>query len=536
MWKGYHFRCPGAHADNVMSFFYAALRAFLDAQGWELFDTYGGTKARMYLYGSNYFPNNSRVKVDGVWYTFKTTLTPAEGEVLAGANAAEGFDNLKLAVNRTDPDNNDGVKYKIAAAHPLWEATDNADGSQYFDARTLGVGSWNYPDNACENTNWFGWSGLQVWGTDQSTVWRSNGESGEEPYGYVALRASNYYTFGVSAYQYWNAGSHTGTRKAYEAYSSDIDGWDASYDVMIAGDKDIVYIHSKMAHTPSSSRLGMVFGHLPKRCFPGLIKTTDAIEDGDNVNIPVTDSSKVPGAGGYVQIVGLSEGCDRLRIVSVPDATHIIVANLPRDYASGATIGQPASVFFLSQYVTNWGDQYLRQTSYPTDAGLVVGTTSTYASFLNISGVSPFTGRGAMSPIFFMVNGHPVLGYIDQGVFFFSGPGHYDIIGMNDDDSLVAANILATSATGTSITDNTKDWEPDEFIGKYVVIVGGIGIGQIRKITNNDETTITIGYPWYINPDGTTTFRVYDTAYRYHSAFPFNTPSAHLVTHTEVPA
>jgi hypothetical protein len=65
-------------------------------------------------------------------YTFKTTLTPTEGQVLIGADTAEALANLKLAINRTDPTTNDGVKYKIAAANP----TVTADA---IDATTLGI-------------------------------------------------------------------------------------------------------------------------------------------------------------------------------------------------------------------------------------------------------------------------------------------------------------------------------------------------------------------------------------------------------------
>jgi hypothetical protein len=79
------------------------------------------------------------VTIDSVVFTFKTTLTPTEGQVLIGANAAETLDNLKLAVNRTDPTTNDGVKYKIAAAHTTVEATTNTDTVQTLEARTAGT-------------------------------------------------------------------------------------------------------------------------------------------------------------------------------------------------------------------------------------------------------------------------------------------------------------------------------------------------------------------------------------------------------------
>jgi len=284
----------------------------------------------------------------------------------------------------------------------------------------------------------------------------------------------------------------------------------------------------------SYGQYGVVFGHIPKRLYPDLIQTTDDIEAGDNVSIPVTDSSKVPGAGGYFQILGLSEGCDRLQVVSIPDSTHILVANLPRNYATGATIGLPASTFFMRQQY--YGEAGAYCASYCTDVGLTVTSGSHTPAGIVLSGISSFSGRRMMTPWYFLPNEGPWIGYIDKGVYYFPNVAtHFDVCCMNDDLSLVTENILATSSTNTSVTDSTKSWTPDEFIGKFIVLIGGTGVGQVREIMDNDATTITIGYEWHTNPDGTTTFRIYDTVYRFHDSFPFG-PSAFLITHTEMPS
>lgn len=77
-------------------------------------------------------------------YTFRSDAPDAEGEVLIGGSAAETLDNLKLAVNRTDPTTNDGVKYKIAAAHTTVAATTNADASQVLEALAEGAAGSDY--------------------------------------------------------------------------------------------------------------------------------------------------------------------------------------------------------------------------------------------------------------------------------------------------------------------------------------------------------------------------------------------------------
>lgn len=79
------------------------------------------------------------VTINAKAYKF-VAVTAAEGDVLIGATAAETLDNLKLAINRTDPVLNDGVKYKVAAAHPTITATTNTDTVQTLEAITEGVG------------------------------------------------------------------------------------------------------------------------------------------------------------------------------------------------------------------------------------------------------------------------------------------------------------------------------------------------------------------------------------------------------------
>lgn len=79
------------------------------------------------------------VTINGKAYKFVESPTD-EGDVDIGATAAETLDNLKLAINRTDPDTNDGVKYKCAAAHPTVAATTNTDTVQTLEALTAGAG------------------------------------------------------------------------------------------------------------------------------------------------------------------------------------------------------------------------------------------------------------------------------------------------------------------------------------------------------------------------------------------------------------
>lgn len=69
-------------------------------------------------------------------YTFKTALTPTEGQVLIGASAAAALDNIKSAVNGTA---GNGTTYSAAAANPDVTATTNTNTTQLFQAIAKGT-------------------------------------------------------------------------------------------------------------------------------------------------------------------------------------------------------------------------------------------------------------------------------------------------------------------------------------------------------------------------------------------------------------
>jgi hypothetical protein len=67
----------------------------------------------------------------------------------------------------------------------------------------------------------------------------------------------------------------------------------------------------------------------------------------------------------------------------------------------------------------------------------------------------------------------------------------------------------ATSATGTTLVDTGLAMTPDEHIGSFIAITGGLGSGQVRKITDNDATSFTV-LTWTTTPDATSTYEVFD--------------------------
>jgi prepilin-type N-terminal cleavage/methylation domain-containing protein len=62
--------------------------------------------------------------------------------------------------------------------------------------------------------------------------------------------------------------------------------------------------------------------------------------------------------------------------------------------------------------------------------------------------------------------------------------------------------------TATTLNDTGKSWTANEWQNFSVVITGGTGLGQIRTVTSNTVTQLTVSSAWTTTPDSTSTYVV----------------------------
>jgi hypothetical protein len=65
----------------------------------------------------------------------------------------------------------------------------------------------------------------------------------------------------------------------------------------------------------------------------------------------------------------------------------------------------------------------------------------------------------------------------------------------------------ATSATATTLVNSAKTWATGQWVNAQVRIVSGTGAGQIRIITANDGTSLTVA-TWTTTPDATSVYSI----------------------------
>ena len=61
----------------------------------------------------------------------------------------------------------------------------------------------------------------------------------------------------------------------------------------------------------------------------------------------------------------------------------------------------------------------------------------------------------------------------------------------------------------TTLTEAGKTWTVNQYIGDFLVITGGTGSGQVRRITSNTADTLTVA-TWGTHPSTDSTYEIYE--------------------------
>lgn len=145
-----------------------------------------GVKATATLTSNGTAPANGvTVVIGSKTYTFQTSLTNVDGNVLIGVSAAVALDNLKSAINLSA---GGGSTYAAATtAHPQFVATTNTDTTQVIEARN--PGAWANGVVLTESSATLSWSGggtgLTAGGVN-TTLGKAGDELFDASYRYIA--------------------------------------------------------------------------------------------------------------------------------------------------------------------------------------------------------------------------------------------------------------------------------------------------------------------------------------------------------------
>jgi len=80
----------------------------------------------------------------------------------------------------------------------------------------------------------------------------------------------------------------------------------------------------------------------------------------------------------------------------------------------------------------------------------------------------------------------------------------------------VENNGTASGGSNDTIVDSSKTFDVDTYANEYVWVHAGTGKGQLRLISSNTATTLTVDTAWSTNPDDTSKYRIVHTGSNAH--------------------
>lgn len=360
-------------------------------------------------------------------------------------------------------------------------------------------------------------------------VYKSRGESGSEPYGYVWIDAGTSTYIYFQFYRHWDAATHVGMAEnvGSNVLMRRISSFSSSGAGVLAGNKDLVLLGNNIEDTNE----GMFFGHIPKRWNNALAFVMGTAGTAGTLTVSTTAGF---GVGVNVQIMSNgTAGCQTTNIIEMVDATTIKVKSLNIDCGTGSVMGCPASTF---GYFERGGAYYNRwyQTSKYTQAG----TSQSTDNYTTVT-ASPYIyqlefSRKNIFNLWFV----DALGYSDVFLYPTVQTGGNCFVFNND--GVMCGTSACTGTHGTGIIDGAQSWGDNVHTGRMVLIVSGTGGTQCRKVTGNDATSLTVDAPWHSSkgtPGTASSYVLCDVLYRcFTQAGGVNTSMLLKVTDTTAPA
>jgi hypothetical protein len=339
-------------------------------------------------------------------------------------------------------------------------------------------------------------------------IYSSTGEDGNARIVYVEINWNTANKIYMYMYLHWNPSTHIGTVKIGNMIYTDLDVYDSSaFGLWVYCSKDSLSLVSRRGTTYSIISMCRF-----KPFWTTLGKLTSSVNSGSDVVLTLGEKEANTFVYGVeYQIVGATtEGRYNVIVNDINTNTRkITIDSLPVNMGIDSRIG--CVPFDWIMVVRNNSFSLLRNFEGVVNQSTILTQNNNILSFQYTDPDSIGNRKYTMWPIIFYDRSVGTLGHIDDYIIrCYFGNTYNDSVGVGNLDEGTAE-----SGGSDTLTDTNKSWTTDEFVGKGIVITSGTGESDVRKITSNNGTQITVDDDFSSTPDGTSEYKIYDEIYRY---------------------
>lgn len=365
-----------------------------------------------------------------------------------------------------------------------------------------------------------GWTDYddQISGSNYFVVY-TDGEADGCPYR-VYLQVYNYSTdiLAFRRWGYWNSTTHTGTMAIYSnTYANCLVDDDDSFYVWIYGNKDSIVLITLVS--------GVYDGLCIHRFYPinnALGRLQQAVTTGTDKVIQLGSgeaSNFSIGAGVSFfdkQNTSFAGRNHRSLITDInPSADTITVDQVYVAMQADAIVGYVID-FHIGIAFTGITGINIHAETYTTSGTTTAQSTTGLQEMVSRTAVDPDTQSGTVdqgpSNQFISFPWKVLRGSSSGMIGILSGvmaKSPYNAASSYEDTCAVGLEVdeqTATGGTSSTIEASAASWGTNQYQNKVVITTGGTGSGQIRRITSNDTTSLTVSGDWSVDPDNTTDF------------------------------
>jgi hypothetical protein len=329
------------------------------------------------------------------------------------------------------------------------------------------------------------------WSTSKYYILKNNGgEDGSELDMYFELNNATGNRVNFAMYTYWNAATHTGTFK-HSATSYYLSTYDADpFTIWFSCNKDFGFIAFKLGITYYIHYWGKYF-----RLWPTLGTLQSGVSAGTDVVLTLgsgqADDFYVDEE--HLMLENSTNTLERVTIKSVNKSANTVTVDTTQNWSVGAKIGNlPYPYIFTSNMVTSTAYSIFLRYNIYTNADQNNNTGGfTNTGYLTATDPDENTLYNASYPLFMYYSSSVGIGYLFDYISYWKIPNSTSSFYENTIEIGRLDNGTVTSSSNTNqLTDTSKSWSTNEWVGKPVIIISGPGQSQMARITSNTSDTL----------------------------------------------
>ena len=352
------------------------------------------------------------------------------------------------------------------------------------------------------------------WSASKYYILKNNGgEDGSELDMYFELNNATANRINFAMYTYWNATTHVGTFK-HSATSYYLATYDADpFTIWFSGNKNFGFVTLKLGVTYYCLYWGKFTRYWNTL---GTLQSSVTAGTGVTLQLGSGQANDFYVGESHLMLENSTNTMERVTITGVNKSANTVTVTTAQNWSAGAKIGNtPYPYCFTNNINGNTAYAYCLSYNVYTNAAQN-NVSSSVASIGTMTTVDPDENSlyNGSFPGYIYYSSTSTYGFLYEYITFWKIPNSTAQFYENTVEIYRLDTGTTTSAGAANLlTDTSKSWSTNEWIGKAVIIMSGPGQGQMARVVSNTSDTLTFDVNFAVSLTNESTYTICEEAW-----------------------